>query len=78
MFADQTQACFLIQSEHQLHSLGMTKGLREDTHNRGAPWGGSLTGSKGKKILKVDCEAKEKEEKRKERNSGFGLSGLRA
>lgn len=50
MFADQTQTCFLIQPEHQLHSLAITKGLREDRHNRGEPWEAALTGSKGKRF----------------------------
>lgn len=77
MFADQTQTCFLIQPEHQLHSLAITKGLHEDRHNRGEPWGGSFDRLQGKKILKVDCEEKDKGGKKK-RNSDFGLSGLRA
>lgn len=76
MFADQTQTCFLIQPEHQLHSLAITKGLHEDRHNRGEPWGGSFDRLQGKKILKVDCEEKDKGGKK--RNSDFGLSGLRA
>lgn len=51
MFADQTQACFLIQREHQLLSLGTRKGLQEDTRNRGEPWGGSFDRLQGKKKI---------------------------
>lgn len=49
-----------------------TRAIRE------SPGEAALTGSKGKKIFKADCEAKDKDKKRKERNNGFGLSGLRA
>lgn len=52
MFADLTQACFLIQSEHQLHSLGITKGLHEDITIGESPGEAALTGSRGKKIFK--------------------------
>lgn len=50
MFADQTEACFLIQSEHQLHSLGITKGCMT-THTIGeSPGEAALTGSKEKRF----------------------------
>lgn len=50
MFADQTQVCLLIQSEHQLHGLGITKGQHEAMHNRAEPWGGSFDRLRGKRF----------------------------
>lgn len=66
MFADQTQACLLIQSEHPLHGLGTAEGLHEDMHNGESPGEAALTGSKGRDFktgLKQNKKRKEKKER---------------
>lgn len=67
MFADQTQAHLLIQSEHPLHGLGIAKGLHEDTHNGESPGEAALTGSRGR-----DCKTGLKQNRKKGKKGTVG------